>query len=182
MLNKTKTAKKLTASVVMIFLLSFALFITTFALAYSMVTVDNNLFQTGVVKINLNDEQAVINENEFLFEPGMTVKKNFFVENEGSCDIYYKLYFQNVKGQLADVLQIKICDEDKVLFTGTPSTLNRAEVSAADDVLKLGEKKDLQIYFYFPKETGNASQNAFLSFDLAADAVQAKNNTDKSFG
>ncbi len=181
MQKQNKTAKRLTASVAIIILLCICLAVTTFALVYSMVSVEDNLFQTGTVQINLNDGKPVIKDNEFLFEPGMTVKKDFFVKNESSCDIYYKLYFQNVSGGLADVLEVTICDGDKVLFEGTPAELTKANVGAADDILRLNEIRELQIYFHFPEEAGNEAQSLFLNFDFAADAVQVKNNTDKSF-
>ncbi len=178
---KSNTARKLTASVVIIFVLSFCLAITTLCLVYSMVAVKDNAFFTGTVKINLNDGESVINEGEFLFEPGMTVKKDFFIENESSCEVYYKVYFQNINGGLADVLEIKICDGDKVLYAGSPSELSRDALSAADDILRVNEHRDLQIYFHFPEDAGNETQNLFLSFDIAADAVQVKNNTEKEF-
>ncbi len=181
MQKQNKTAKKMTASVVIIILLCTCLAVTTFALVYSMVSVEDNLFQTGIVQINLNDRKPVISENEFLFEPGMTVKKNFFLQNEGTCDIYYKLYFQNVSGGLADVLEVQICNGDKVLFEGTPSELNRKAVSAADDILRLNERRDMQIYFHFPEEAGNEVQSLYLTFDFAVDAVQVKNNAGREF-
>ncbi len=181
MRSENKTAKRLTLSVVIIILLCICLTVTTFALVYSMVAVENNLFVTGTVQINLNDGNPVIQEGEFLFEPGMTVKKDFFIRNESTCDVYYKLYFQNVSGGLADVLEVKICDGDTVLFAGTPAELNRQSVVAANDLLKLGEKRELQIYFHFPEGAGNAAQGLYLSFDFAAEAVQAKNNPDKVF-
>ena len=42
------------------------------------------------VKINLNNGQPIISEHEFLFEPGMTVKKDFFVENMSTDSVYYR--------------------------------------------------------------------------------------------
>ncbi len=181
MQNKTKTAKRLISSVGIIILLSICLCITTFALVLSMVSVEDNLFMTGAVKINLNDGKPVIKDNEFIFESGMTVKKDFFLQNESSCDVYYKLYFGNINGGLADILQIKICDEDKVLFSGTAKELTKENVGAADDVLRLNEIKELQIYFHFPEEAGNEAQNLFLNFDMAVDAVQTKNNPNREF-
>ncbi len=181
MQNRTKTAKKLTASVVIIMLLSICLAVTTFALILSMVSVQDNLFNTGRVKINLNDGRPVIEEHEFLFESGMTVKKDFFLKNESSCDIYYKLYLLNVSGGLADVLEIKICDKDKILFEGTAAELTKENVAAADDILRLNEIRKLQIYFHFPENAENEAQNLFLNFDLASDAVQTKNNPTKLF-
>ena len=179
--GKSKTAKKLTGSIFAVILLAVCLCATTFALVWATVSVDNNLFNTGLVKINLNDGKPVIEEHEFLFEPGMTVKKNFFIENESTCDVYYKLYFDNVTGGLADVLEITVKDGDKTLYHGTASELNRTGVAAADDVLKMKEQRDLTVYFHFPEEAGNSAQGLDLTFDMCADAVQIRNNPDKQF-
>lgn len=80
-----------------------------------------------------------------------------------------------MSGGLSDVLQIRIQDGDRVLFEGTAESLSRKNVIAADDVLKIGERRTLTAYFHFPEETGNQAQDLTLSFDLCADAVQTKN-------
>ena len=139
----TNTSKKLTGSILTVILLAVCLCISTFALIFSMVSVENNLFHTGTIDINLNDGKPIITADEFLFEPGMTVKKDFFIENDGTWDVYYKLYFENVSGGLSDVLQIRIQDGDRVLFEGTAESLSRKNVIAADDVLKIGERRTL---------------------------------------
>lgn len=178
---QSKTARKLSSGILAIIVLSVCLAITTFALAYAIVSVDNNLFHTGAVSINLNDGKPVIEEHEYLFEPGMTVVKDFFLENHSSWDVYYKIYFENLEGGLADVLTVEIKNEDQVLFSGKISDLTRENVSAADDVLTLGERRDLQIWFHFPEEAGNKAQGLELSFDLSAEAVQTKNNPNRLF-
>ncbi len=176
-----KTAKKLTASVVSIIVLIACWCIATFALVYFTVSVDDSLFQTGTIQINLNDGKPVIEENEYLFEPGVTVVKDFFLENEGTCDVYYKLYLENMDGGLADVLEVTIQNGDAVLYQGIAADLTKENNSAADDVLKIGERRDFTITFHFPEDEGNALQSQHLSFDLSADAVQVKNNPDKLF-
>ena len=103
-MSETKTAKRLTGGIIAIIILAVCLCITTFALVYASVSVENNLFHTGEVKINLNDGKPVIREHEFLFEPGMTVVKDFFIENDSTWDVYYRLYLDNVSGGLSDVL------------------------------------------------------------------------------
>lgn len=178
---KSRTVKKLTGSVAAIVILSLCLAITSFALMWASVSVENNLFHTGKVEINLNDGNPVIREEEFLFEPGMTVVKEFFLENNSTWDVYYRLYFDNVSGGLADVLEVEIKDGDTVLFRGTPRELTKENVSAADDILYLKETKNLQIVFHFPEEAGNGARNLRLSFDLCAEAVQTKNNPDRLF-
>ena len=181
MSEKTKTAKKLTASVVAVIILAVCLCITTFALVYSTVAVDNNLFQTGEIKIDLNGGQPVITEHEYLFEPGMTVEKPFYIENQGTWDVYYKLYFDNIEGGLADVLDVEIRDGDTVLFNGKIADLTKEKVGAADDILKLNERRELTISFHYPEEAGNGGQAQYLWFDLKASAVQAKNNPNRLF-
>lgn len=83
--NQNTTSKKLTASIVTVIVLAICLCITTFALIWATVSVENNLFHTGIVKINLNDGKPVIEEHEFLFEPGMTVKKDYYLNCSSPC-------------------------------------------------------------------------------------------------
>lgn len=179
--SNNKTTKKLTASIAAVIILTLCLSITTYALVRETVCVENNIFQAGTVQINLNDGKPVIEEHEFLVEPGMTVEKPFFIKNQSTCDVYYKIYFDNVKGGLATILEITIKDGDKVLFTGTAADLSRINVGAADDVLRINERKELTVTFHYPEKEGNITQNQRLSFDMCADAVQTRNNPNKAF-
>lgn len=179
--TEKKMARRLTASIIAVCILAFCLCITTFALAWAVVSVDNNLFHTGMIKININDGKPVIEEHEFLFEPGMTVKKDFFIENQSTWDVYYRLYFADVEGGLADVLEITLKDGEKTLYSGKATDLTRENVGAAEDVLRLNERRSLTVYFHFPEEAGNETQNLTLAFSMCADAVQTKNNPDRLF-
>ncbi|MGN1113268.1 MAG: TasA family protein [Acutalibacteraceae bacterium] len=179
--SKNNSSRKLTLGVLVIILLILGLCVTTFAIVYATVSVDNNLFSTGSVDINLNDGKPVIEEHEFLFAPGMTVKKDFFIENNATWDVYYKIYFDNVEGGLADVLEVTVKDGEKVLYNGLAADLTRKRVRAADDTLRIGERRNLTVYFRYPESAGNETQNLTLSFDLCADAVQTKNNPNKLF-
>lgn len=181
MSGKSKASKRLTGSIAVIFVLALCLAVTTVALFWSIVSVEENRFHTGRVEINLNDGEPVISEHEFLFEPGMTVVKDFFVENKSTWDVYYRLYFDQVEGGLADVLDIRILDGDRVLYSGKASEMTRQKALAADDLLEVGERRNLQIEFHFPEQTGNALQNQEMSFSLNAEATQTKNNPDKRF-
>lgn len=180
-MNTDTNAKKLTAGIVTVVILAICLCITTFALVWANVSVENNIFRTGAVEINLNDGKPIIEEHEFLFEPGMTVKKDFFIENLSTWDVYYRIYFDNVGGGLADILEIRIMDGEKLLFSGTARELVRENVAAPDDVLHLNERRELSVYFHFPEDAGNNTQNLILTFDMCAEAVQTKNNPDRLF-
>lgn len=181
MSDMNKTGKKLTASIVAVIVLACCLCVSTFALIYSTFVVDNNTFGAGKIKINLNDGKPVISEEGISFEPGMTLERDFFIENESTDDVYYRFYFDKVEGGLSEVLEITILNGDTVLFSGKASEMTADTAVAADDTLKIGERRDLTIKFYFPEDSVNVSQKLYLTFDLKADAVQTKNNPDRLF-
>ena len=182
-MSNMNAEKRLAIGIITIIALAILLTVMTFALVWATISVDSNVFHTGYVKINLNDGVPVIEEHEFLFEPGMTVKKQVFIENLSSWDVYYKLYFDNVSGALADALDITIKSEDDSLiyWQGKVSELGKDNVAAADDYLEIGEKRYFNVYFHFPESEGNDTQSIYLEFDLCADAVQTKNNQFKVF-
>lgn len=176
--------KKLNISIATLVVLFLCLCVTAFALAYAMLRVDNNVFETGEIDIDLNGGNPVIKDDEFLFEPGMTVEKSFYIENKGTWAVYYKLYFSNVKGDLGDVLDVTIKNADgdgKVLLQGKLSKLNRHNVPVAEDELQVGERRDMTIIFHFPEDAKNTAQSDNVSFELSALAVQTKNNDGKEF-
>lgn len=180
-MDKNTIVRKLRNSVTAAVVLAACLCATTIALFFSAVNVNNNLFHTGEAKINLNDGQAVIQPGEFAFEPGVTVQKSFFVKNEGTWDVYYRLYLTDVSGSLADVLEVTIKDGEKTLYSGTAAGLTNKNAAASDDVLKVDERRDLTIIFHFPEGAGNEGQASDLSFVMCVQATQTKNNPDRAF-
>lgn len=119
-------------------------------LMYKSITIENNVIHTGDVKINLNDGKPVIREHEFLIcWHGFRIDKNFFVKNEGTWDCYYKLYLTNIEGELAKFMNITVKDGEKILWKGLMSEFNEENSIMFDDVLKIGQKRDLTIEFEF---------------------------------
>lgn len=53
--------------------------------------------------------------------------------------MYYKLYFRDVSGELADVLEVTLTDGSDVLYTGTLSGLTRSTAATAPAVLAVGQ-------------------------------------------
>ncbi len=175
-------ARKLTISIVTLVILCLCLCVTSFALGMVTSEVKNNTFQTGGIEIDLNGGQPVITADEFLFEPGMTVKKTFYIQNNGTWAVYYKLYFSQISGGLGDVLDVTILAEDgSELLSGKLSALTEQNVPALEDELGVNERQELTILFHFPEDAGNAQQADTLTFELSAIAVQTKNNPDKEF-
>lgn len=180
-MTDTETGKKITGGVLVIVLLAVCLCITTVALVYEGLLLENNRFSTGRLRIDLNGGKPIIQETELHFEPGMSVEKEFFIRNDGTVDAYYKLYWDQVSGDLADVLDIAVESEGKALYRGTATQLTRQAVGAAEDVLHAHEARTLTVRFFFPKERGGEVQNGTLSFVLCAEATQVKNNPNRVF-
>ncbi len=175
-------AKRLSISVVTLVVLCLCLCVTSFALGMAVYEVRNNSFRTGGIEIDLNGGKPVITAEEFLFEPGMTVEKPFYIQNKGTWAVYYKLYFSQVSGSLGDVLDVTILDrEGKSLLSGKLSGLTEGNVAALEDELAIGQRQDLTVRFHFPEDAGNACQGGSLRFELSAIAVQTKNNPNKEF-
>ena len=180
MLSST-ASKKLFGGLIILVALSLCLCLTTFALVYSMISLENNIFKTGVVNIDLNNGKPVIEDSGLVFAPGMSEQRTFYIKNYSSCDVYYRVYFENVTGSLASYLNVTIADGADVLYSGKANDLTKKTTKTADMWLTLGEQRDLTITFSFPKDCGDDLQDQNLTFDLRADAVQVKNNLDKSF-
>lgn len=174
--------KKLSISVAAMVMLCLCLCITSFALAYAVIKVDDNRFQTGGIGIDLNHGEPVITADEFLFEPGMTVEKSFYIQNNGTWAVYYKLYFNQVEGNLGHVLDVTILNEEgEVLLSGKLADLTKGKTPAIESALEVGQRQDLTIRFHFPETAGNSMQSGSLTFELSAIAVQTKNNKGMEF-
>ena len=174
------SAGKLIFSVIILIILLVTLSFVTFTLVYSIVSVDNNIFRTGSVSIDLNGGEPIIEAEDSNFAPGMTIEETFYIQNDSSYSVYYKLYFRNLSGDMADVIDVTVYNGDEILYEGKPSDLVKDKVKAANDELKINERRELRIVFVFPEEAGNLIDSMF-TFDLCADATQTKNNPEKLF-
>jgi len=178
--ENAKGRKKPWLGIFMVIFLTLAFGITSFALMYQKVMVEGNLFKTGKVSISLNDNEPVFNE-EILFEPGMRIVKDFTLRNDSTCEVYYRLWFSDIEGDFADVLEVRVADGENVIFEGTFSELNGVKSEGANGKLAEGEERLLSILFYVPEDCENVMQENTLLFDLNAEAVQVVNNPDGVF-
>ena len=177
--------RRIRINIATIIVLAICLCITTFALVASTVVKDN-IFKTGKIDIELTGEDGTDNnkiiEGGYLFEPGMTVVKPAYVTNKGTWDVYCKLYFKEMKGDLADILDVTIKDADKVLYTGKLSGFNKGKNVVDTSPIPVGTQKEYTVIFRYPEAEGNAGQGKTLEFTMDATAVQTKNNTDPNAG
>ena len=179
--------RRIRINIATIIVLAICLCITTFALVASTVVKDN-IFETGKIDIELTGEDGTDNnkiiEGGYLFEPGMTVVKPAYVTNKGTWAVYCKLYFKEIKGDLADILDVTIKDKnaDKVLYTGKLSGFNKGKNVVDTSPIPRETKKEYTVIFHYPEAEGNAGQGKTLEFTMDATAVQTKNNTDPNAG
>ncbi len=174
--------KKLSISLFSLVALCLCLCLSSFALSYAIFEVRDNTFQTGNISIDLNGGRPIIQASDFLFEPGMTVEKPLYIQNNSSWAVYYKLYFAEVSGVLGDILEVTVIDEDGTeVLNGKLSSLTEGNVAVLENELEVGQRRNLTVRFHYPEEEGNRGQGTGLTFELAAVAVQTKNNPNKEF-
>jgi len=166
-------------SVLVIFLSVFVL--STAAFWYPSVTVERNLFRTGIVKINVNDGKPIIVEEEIFFEPGMSIAKDFFIKNEGTMDVYYRLYFEQVEGYQEKELEVEIKQGGTILWSGRIAELTEENCMESGVALRESETIWLTAILHIPESIGNDLQKRELLFDLCVEGVQTKNNPDRLF-
>ena len=202
--------KKLRIGMITIVILTVCLVMTTYALMRVTLDLKNNTFRTGQIGINLNGGNDIIDKNDpsfQRFEPGVLAKTEFYIENDKSTwPVYYRVYFSDITGDLANVLEVTITDPEsdqgkgpraetffkdqrrkengcgEILYHGTLANLTRKKVDTANDILEVNEVRDLHMYFYFPTDEGNDTMKKEVSFTVGVDAVQTKNNDQKDFG
>ena len=179
--SENSTHKKLIVRRSLVAVLLFCFGITSYAFSGYSMAVRQNVFTTGAIDINLNNGCAAIDQKEFNLEPGMTIVKSFFLENSGQA-AYYRIYFENIKGSLRQMVKVTLKEGADVLYSGTAADFTLRNAETAPNRIATGEKRWLQISFHLPYSCGNSAQGQTLSFVLTARAVQVKNNTDKTFG
>lgn len=147
------------------------------------ISLENSRFETGSIKISLNDGKPVIDEEISLFEPGMKFDKEFFIRNDSSMAVYYRFYFNDNGTAAADDISVKIKSKKtgEIIYDDTMSNLNRDVVKATDDLLGIGERRDFIIYFKYLESGSNKGQGNLIDLGFTVEATQAKNNPDKSF-
>ena len=106
--KRSNIKKKVYISIAAILCMFVMLTATTYALILSLVSADDNIFETAQVKIELNNGQAIFDGTDINIEPGCSIRKDFTVENDSTVDIYYRLYLENVSGSLRDVLILSL--------------------------------------------------------------------------
>ncbi len=181
MRKPSQTKQKAYGSIIVTLVLLVMLAITTYALFTSMVSVEENQFEMGEVKIELNDGKTIFDSVDLNIEPGYSVKEDFTVENQGTADVYYRLYLENVTGALYDALTFEIYDGETLLYSGDAQALTKENPCISQTALTAGETKTLTAVVKMKEGAGNAYQTGKINFDVTVDAVQAKNNPDKVF-
>lgn len=157
------TSKRIKVSAAALAALIIGLGASTFAVNAAR----GNGLPEGMEKLNLNNfGEAVIIVEEFQFEPGITVKKDFSLENPNGWEMAYALYFKDVEGYLADVVDVTVKDGDEVLLQGKISELT--DKDKMDQTLRAGENKKLTMTFKLSEEIGNDAQGTEASFILCA--------------
>ncbi len=180
-MNNSSVQKKVWKSIVAIILLFLMFAVTTYALVSSYLSVNDNLFETAKVDIDLNNGVPIFTQNDFALEPGRSNMKRFTITNNSTVDVYYRIYLNNIDGQLQDALTFEIRDGDEVVYTAKMDDFNQDTPFISNEVLSVGETKILSAVVIMDPKSGNRFQSESCTFDVVASATQVRNNPTKVF-
>ena len=108
-MNDKRLKRKITTMVVILLLLVCGLTITSFALANSIAQIRENRFEMSEgVELEING----IDVTNIVYEPGGKYESEFTISNIGTLDVWYRVYFTNVTGDLKDVTSVTVKEED----------------------------------------------------------------------
>lgn len=156
---------------------------TAWALFWAHATIPNNRFEMGSIAVDLNEGQPILPDEGVHLEPGRTVVEDFTVSNVGSAECYYRLHIANLQGALAPALHVTIVRpaDGATLYSGSAIDLERGDLCQSPTPLAPGATDTLTMQVKMSEGSGNESQGTDVTFDVALDAVQARNNTGREF-
>ena len=80
-----------------------------------------------------------------------------------------------------EVLTFSVYDGEKLLYSGKAKDFSKQTPCVSDTPMSAGETRALTVVVKMDESAGDTYQAAGITFDITAEAVQAKNNPDKAF-
>ncbi|MDR1628918.1 MAG: hypothetical protein LBS36_01690 [Oscillospiraceae bacterium] len=176
-----KTERRLIVCLSAIAILFVMLVITTYALVYSMVALDGSFFDNAYVALDLNQGKPVFSVRDTKLAPGGSFSKPFTITNRGTVDVWYRIYLEDVRGTLAEAVDCEIYEGGELVHSGRLSELTQNGAYVSISGLAVNETRTLTAVLKMPGGTPNDYNGGWVTFDLAADAVQLRNNPGKLF-
>jgi hypothetical protein len=175
------TKKKLYFNIISLILLFAMLVGATYAILIALVDVKDNFFETGYVKIELNGGKLVFDGSDFNLAPSSSITKPMTVKNLSSVPIHYRVYLENVSGSLSEAISFNIYNGSELVKTIEIADFDSKNALVSDESLIVNGEKTYSIEAFFNESAGTTYQNATVTFDFVAEAVQAPYNPNKEF-
>ena len=179
--HRSRTKRKIYLSIVSITLLFAMLVGVTYALFHRTLTIEDNFFATGYVRIDLNNGERVFTGDELNLAPGEKITKPMTLKNNSSGPVYYMIYLENINGSLIDALIFNIYDGGILVKSISLADFSENNALISDKPFEMGAKKTFLIEAIMGPCAGNDYQDNFVTFDFVARAVQSRNNPNKEF-
>ncbi len=117
--------------------------------------------------ISINDGN-IFDEDGLVYAPGETRTSPLIIKNNGFHDVYYKIYLDNVRGELKDSIIFKIYLDDKLMHCVLASEFNKSHPFISNKPIKVKETHTYVLEIEIMCDIGNEFQNQILNFDIVA--------------
>ncbi len=140
----------------------------------------NGFVPDNKVKLNFNDGNVMFN-GSIETQPGAEIETQVFIENVGSLSAFYKIYLEDIDGELKEQVFFNVSSGGETLFDGKMTELNEENPIISKKAIKSGEK----VYFTVKAKMSSYATNEYTSsqvtFNCRVDAVKADNNPSAKF-
>lgn len=161
---------------------------TAYAFGYLFAEVRDNYFHTGTVDVDIafapaGDGSIDLFNPNVRYEPGMTVRGDFVVTNNSTDTegIWCRLYFSDLGGPLADVMEAKLYEGDTLLCSGPVREWKSPRFMPEPFLLAEKAEKRLTLELHYPELAGNETQGDTMTFALSVTATQRTANPGGQF-
>lgn len=167
---------KVLVSLMLVGIMAFAVGMGTFAYFTSQAASDDNVFETGTLKIGVPNEganAAFINATNW--QPGDSVSQDLDVKNLGSLPYKYKVSASMTEGDAIfyDQLMVEIKQGTRVVYNGLAKNLSNQLVT---DNVADGVTEVLSFKLTLPTSAGNECQDKTAKVKFTFDATQTNNS------
>lgn len=140
----------------------------------------NRFVPENKVKLNFNDGKVMFN-GSIEIQPGAELETQVYIENVGSLSAFYKIYLEDIDGELKEEVSFNVSSGGETLFDGKMTELNAENPIISKEAIKSGEKVYFTVKAKMSSSATNEYTNSQVTFNCRVDAVKAENNPSAKF-
>ena len=151
------------------------LFLIIGTLIWVMIRFESDPSPVPQNQIEINDVEFKFDNPESAFQPGEREAKSLRVKNTSKEAVFYQIYFDNMEGNLKDVILFYIYQEDQLLHSIVASDFTSSNAFVFPTLVQPGETTVYNLEYKISEDAGNEYQNQNFIFDIVIKSIKNEN-------